>query len=103
MSEAILRPLSPAEAELYQFLTDGGSRLEFARHRGVTKAAVSHLVNNLRGKGYDVPEPLRKPSPRYDEAKGYFRLGLSNPEVGAKMGITRSLVCSYRRKWEAEK
>jgi DNA-binding NarL/FixJ family response regulator len=102
MSEAVLRPLTAPEAELYEFMSDGGTRSQFATKRGVTKAAITQMVASLMRKGYSVPDPLPKESPRYDLAKTLMAQGLNNKELAAKMEISFSLACFYRRKLKAE-
>jgi len=101
MEQPVLKALSAHEAEVLDFLVNGGTRAEFAALKGTTRAAVSHSVKDIKAKGYDVPEPVRE-SPRYREACGMFRAGLTNHQIQERMGISFSRVAKFRRKFKAE-
>lgn len=88
--------LTPRQREVYEALQAGVIRVDLARIRKVSPAAITQMVRDIEAKGFTVPGSARH-KPAQERMAGLLTQGKSVPEAAEIMGITTQRAYQLRR------
>jgi DNA-binding CsgD family transcriptional regulator len=97
----LTRPLTPRQAEVLRALVAGVSRIDLARARGVSPAAITQMCHDIEAKGHVVPPPGGRHRPAEDRLAGLLAEGKTPREAAGIMGITTQRAYQLRRQANA--